>query len=439
VGQDAEQVAEVGLGIETMEARGGDQREEVAGGLAVVVAADEEPGLAAGRDAAQLALGVVVGELEAAVVEEARERAVLAVGVAERRTQQAALVADARVLDGDPREEGVGVRPQVPLALGLDLGVREIAPGAVEVEDALDAQHGLARDGVLRGDRGLPELATAVAPAADLVADGGVVVLGRRALIRRPEQEVVGALGVDLDVAAEAAKQLADRRRGLARQVLEEDVVRVGDLDEEVRVPAAAAGLVATGEGLDQHAGRVGRDAEGGGERVGVHRRDDGGPDGRAEVLGPAAHRAAIERRADPREPVFLPVERQAVAELLGQHVREQRRRGQPARDQRGRRWRRHEHRRLVAAGAGVAVLRARDDQPDEPGPAPRQLAALVPVDPLGRALEDGIDELDPLLGEVEQPQVAPPRRLGRRRAASACRRRSRRAARRGAARPAAG
>jgi hypothetical protein len=57
--------------------------------------------------------------------------------------------------------------------------------------------------------------------------------------------------------------------------------------------------MIATGAWLGQHAGRVGRDAERRGERVGVHRRADG----RAEVLGPAAHRAAIERRANPREP----------------------------------------------------------------------------------------------------------------------------------------
>jgi hypothetical protein len=47
VGQDAEEVAQVGLGVELVEACGRDQREQVAGGLGVVVAADEEPGLPA--------------------------------------------------------------------------------------------------------------------------------------------------------------------------------------------------------------------------------------------------------------------------------------------------------------------------------------------------------------------------------------------------------
>lgn len=50
VGQDAEEVAEVGLGIEVVKAGRGDQRHQVAGGLRVVVAADEEPRLATDRE-----------------------------------------------------------------------------------------------------------------------------------------------------------------------------------------------------------------------------------------------------------------------------------------------------------------------------------------------------------------------------------------------------
>jgi hypothetical protein len=76
--------------------------------------------------------------------------------------------------------------PQVELAERLDLGVRPIAPRTIEVEDALDPQHGLARDGVLGRDGALPELAAAVRPAADLVPlaeVGRLVVLGRRALL----------------------------------------------------------------------------------------------------------------------------------------------------------------------------------------------------------------------------------------------------------------
>ena|ERR1700722_7909231 len=43
VSQDADKVAEVELGVEPVELARADQREEVGGGLGVVVAADEEP------------------------------------------------------------------------------------------------------------------------------------------------------------------------------------------------------------------------------------------------------------------------------------------------------------------------------------------------------------------------------------------------------------
>src|SRR5258706_4069090 len=44
VGEDAEEVAQVGLGVERVQARRGDEREEMGGALRMVVAADEEPG-----------------------------------------------------------------------------------------------------------------------------------------------------------------------------------------------------------------------------------------------------------------------------------------------------------------------------------------------------------------------------------------------------------
>ena len=46
VRQHAEQIAEVGLRIEGVQSRRGDQREQIAGGLCVIVAADEQPRLA---------------------------------------------------------------------------------------------------------------------------------------------------------------------------------------------------------------------------------------------------------------------------------------------------------------------------------------------------------------------------------------------------------
>jgi hypothetical protein len=46
--KDVDDLGEVGLGVETVELAGDDEREEVRGGAGVVVGAEEEPGLATG-------------------------------------------------------------------------------------------------------------------------------------------------------------------------------------------------------------------------------------------------------------------------------------------------------------------------------------------------------------------------------------------------------
>ena len=56
----------------------------------------------------------------------------------------------------------VGVRSQVELAQGPDLVGRPAAPGAIEIEDPLDAKDCLSRDRILAGDCGLPSLPAAV-------------------------------------------------------------------------------------------------------------------------------------------------------------------------------------------------------------------------------------------------------------------------------------
>jgi len=161
VRQDAEEVAQVGLRIEAVEARRGDQREQIACGLGVIVAANEEPVLAPDGDAAELALGGVVVELESTIVVEAGQRSSLAMRVAERGAEESALIADALVLGLDPREERVGVRSEVECAQRVDLGRWLLSPRPVELEDAADSRQALARDRVLR-DRGFPELAPCV-------------------------------------------------------------------------------------------------------------------------------------------------------------------------------------------------------------------------------------------------------------------------------------
>jgi hypothetical protein len=105
VPKDAEQVAQVQLGVELVETSRGDEREQVTGGLGVVVGADEHPGVPADGDAAQFALRAVVCRLETAVIEVAHESGLIADAVAEGSAEKAALIFDAREFDLGPGEE----------------------------------------------------------------------------------------------------------------------------------------------------------------------------------------------------------------------------------------------------------------------------------------------------------------------------------------------
>src|ERR1019366_9708785 len=74
----AEEVAQVLLGVELVESRGGNERKQVAGAGSVVVAAHKQPRLTAGRDFSQLALRMVVVQSKPSVVEKAYERVLVA-------------------------------------------------------------------------------------------------------------------------------------------------------------------------------------------------------------------------------------------------------------------------------------------------------------------------------------------------------------------------
>jgi len=254
-------------------------------------------------------------------------------GVAEGRAQHSALVLHLLVLGFDEHEVRVDVGTEVEHAHGLDVLGRLALPRAIKREDP---REGLASNRIFGRDGGLPDRPSGVTPAPDLGAParGGIVIKAPEVRVRWPEDEVVDALGVGLDVAGEPAKHLADRGGGLPGGILEEHVVAIGDLDEEVPTSAALAlqaptrlvpvGLVA--KRLDQHAGGVGEDAECVEHRVGVHRVNDGGAHGGAGVLEPPRHRPAIDGETEPPESILLAVKRQAITPLVARDVRDQRR-----------------------------------------------------------------------------------------------------------------
>ncbi len=70
VGDACEHVGEPGLWVDVVELRGLDQCVDDGGALATAIRAAEQPRLATQRDAAKSALGGVVSETDAAVVEE---------------------------------------------------------------------------------------------------------------------------------------------------------------------------------------------------------------------------------------------------------------------------------------------------------------------------------------------------------------------------------
>jgi hypothetical protein len=84
-----------------------------------------------------------------------------------------------------------------------------------------------------------------MAPAADLL---GLLVVGMCASFAA-EDGVIDGVRVGLDVAAEASEHVAHRGARVLRLKFEEDVVPVGEHDEEVTLAACLA--PARGLGLD--------------------------------------------------------------------------------------------------------------------------------------------------------------------------------------------
>jgi hypothetical protein len=196
---------------------------------------------------------------EPAVFEEARERLLLPSGVAEGRRDQTAHAFDALVLPLGPGEEVVDERTQPKLTAFVPLLRRKTRPLRFELEDRAKAEKPFARRRIFGDGGGLPKPSAAVGETAHF----------RRRLVVRvragfaAEQGVVDRVRVGLDVSGEAPGHLGDGLARVLALVLEEDMVLVGQDDEEVSFPT---GLSLAGHerlGLDADTGRVGRQAEG--------------------------------------------------------------------------------------------------------------------------------------------------------------------------------
>src|SRR5205814_1960001 len=131
----------------------------------------------------------------------------------------------------DPGKEGQYVGAEVDLAQLRDLDRRLLLPRVVELEDASHAHEPLTGDLAL-GDGSLPKPAPRVIPASNLDALAAIgldVVPRGLQRLGISEEQIEDALGVGLYIAAEASKAGIDGLTGLALEIIEQDVVTVGD------------------------------------------------------------------------------------------------------------------------------------------------------------------------------------------------------------------
>ena len=243
LGQDAEQIPQIGLGVELVEAAGGDERNQNGGSLSVLVGADEKPIVATDGDAPQLSLGVVVGDFEPPVFEIAAERFFLPEGVADGTTEKTSVFAALCSFSLTPQkklaEDGARPRFSHPQALGgSELGY---------IGFFLDGEKGLKKTNasqcrVSLFANGLEELSPGMGHAADFGRPAGLSTIER----------IVDTRGIGLQVARKPLEQLQRHLMVVLGREVEEDVIVVRDGHEKVS-PATLLWL------LHQNTRRVGR------------------------------------------------------------------------------------------------------------------------------------------------------------------------------------
>src|SRR5690606_33409620 len=158
-------------------------------------------------------------------------------GVAEGGRHEATYALDAFVLALGPREEVVNERAQVELSAVVPLLRRKTGPPCFQLEDRAKSKQTFARRRIFGDGGGLPEPPAAVGETADF---GGSVVVRVHAGFAA-EQGVVDRVRVGLDVSAEAPEHLADGLACVLALILEEDVVLIGEDDEEMSLSTGLA------------------------------------------------------------------------------------------------------------------------------------------------------------------------------------------------------
>ena len=169
---------------------------------------------------------------------------------------KAALAADPTNRLTDPSQEVVDERRYGLLTKQLSLVRRQLGDERVALEDGANTQHGFSAKRIL-GSRSLPEVTSAMSPTRDL--DGGI---GAARDCVTAKESVVHRVSVGLNESRIAEKHWADRGAGVLGLILEEDVVAIGEDDEEVALFAGRWRPVIAWGGLNRDACWVGGQAE---------------------------------------------------------------------------------------------------------------------------------------------------------------------------------
>jgi len=189
------------------------------------------------------------------------------------------------------------------------------------------------------------------------------------------EEQVEHGFCIGLDVARKTTKPFVDGSTIFFLEVLEDDVLAIGDHHEKVPLLAGLAALLVTVDGLHAYAGGIGRDAERGRKRVLAH-----GPHNRscecvADELFPTRKRAAIDGEPVARERILEPKQGQPFADVLHDDVGGERGGGHAARQHLVR----HRRRDDVGTALGVDGLVANAGD-YEPNPASAPVSELVRI-----------------------------------------------------------
>ena len=225
--QHAEEVAQVGPGLDAVELAAGEERDEDRVDARALVAAHEEPVFPAKDVATQMLLGHVVVEREATVVEESRQRDALVAGVTE-------CLRDRRVVEDEggllvaPGEEGVDEGPRLLSTGLLALLARRRGDRAFDSIQPADQRERVLGPDRVRAER-LVEVSPSVGPAPDL--DHVAVFV----------EVIVDRVGIGDEMALVAGEQAIDGLAVVPVRVPVEDVPLGRDEHPEVG-PAALCG-----------------------------------------------------------------------------------------------------------------------------------------------------------------------------------------------------